>query len=88
MAPARCSCLIRAFCVSQGGAVAIAYASRHPERLSHLIIYGAFARRLLHRENPEKKRDTGKCSIRHLSRASDRRCRYRADGPVPLGASI
>jgi hypothetical protein len=24
----------------------------------------------------------------HLSRASDRRCRYRADGPVPLGASI
>src|ERR1700730_517518 len=32
--------------------------------------------------------DTGKCSIRHLSRASDRRCRYRADGPVPLGASI
>jgi hypothetical protein len=32
--------------------------------------------------------DTGKCSIRHLSRASGRRCRYRADGPVPLGASI
>ena len=32
--------------------------------------------------------DTGKCSIRHLSRASDRRCRYCADGPVPLGASI
>ena len=58
MAPARCSCLIRAFCVSQGGAVAIAHASRHPERLSHLIIYGAFARGLLHRENPEKQRQT------------------------------
>src|ERR1700680_303833 len=42
--------------LSQGGAVAIAYASRHPERLTHLIIYGAFARGLLHRENPEKQR--------------------------------
>src|SRR5262249_38178217 len=30
--------------LSQGGAVAAAYASRHPERLTHLIIYGGFAR--------------------------------------------
>jgi pimeloyl-ACP methyl ester carboxylesterase len=44
--------------LSQGGAVAIAYASRHPERLTHLILYGAFARGLLHRENPEKQRQT------------------------------
>jgi pimeloyl-ACP methyl ester carboxylesterase len=44
--------------LSQGGAVAIAYASRHPERLTHLILYGAFARGLLHRENPEKQRHT------------------------------
>jgi len=29
--------------ISQGGAVAIAYAIRHPERVSHLILYGAFA---------------------------------------------
>lgn len=29
--------------VSQGGAVAVAYAARHPERVSHLILYGAFA---------------------------------------------
>jgi pimeloyl-ACP methyl ester carboxylesterase/DNA-binding winged helix-turn-helix (wHTH) protein len=28
--------------VSQGGAVAATYAARHPERLSHLILYGAF----------------------------------------------
>ena len=42
--------------LSQGGAVAIAYASRHPERLTHLIIYGAFARGLLHRDNLEKQK--------------------------------
>lgn len=29
--------------ISQGGAVAIAYAVRHPERVSHLILYGAYA---------------------------------------------
>ena len=28
---------------SEGGATAIAYAARHPERVSHLILYGAFA---------------------------------------------
>ncbi|HEX5866017.1 MAG TPA: alpha/beta fold hydrolase [Casimicrobiaceae bacterium] len=50
--------------LSQGGAVAIAYASRHPERLTHLIIYGAFARGLLHRENLEKQKQ-----ILELSRA-------------------
>ena len=29
---------------SQGGAVSIAYAARHPERVSHLVLCGAFAR--------------------------------------------
>ena len=29
--------------ISQGGAVAVAYAARHPEHVSHLILYGAFA---------------------------------------------
>src|SRR5262249_8970213 len=32
---------------SQGAAVAIAYAARHPERVSHLILYGGFARGVL-----------------------------------------
>ena len=30
--------------ISQGCAVSIAYAVRHPERVSHLILYGGFAR--------------------------------------------
>jgi pimeloyl-ACP methyl ester carboxylesterase/DNA-binding CsgD family transcriptional regulator len=35
---------------SQGGAVAIEYAVRHPERVSHLILYGAYARGRFHRK--------------------------------------
>jgi pimeloyl-ACP methyl ester carboxylesterase/DNA-binding CsgD family transcriptional regulator len=30
--------------VSQGAAIAIVYATRHPERLTHLILYGGYAR--------------------------------------------
>jgi pimeloyl-ACP methyl ester carboxylesterase/DNA-binding CsgD family transcriptional regulator len=30
--------------ISQGGAVCLEYAARHPERVSHLVLYGAFAR--------------------------------------------
>ena len=35
--------------ISQGGAAAIEYAIRHPERVSQLVLYGAFARGWKHR---------------------------------------
>lgn len=37
----------------QGGPVAIAYAAHHPERVSHLVLYGAYARGKLKR-NPSQ----------------------------------
>ena len=38
---------------SQGGATAIAYAARHPERVSHLILCGAYSRGAHHRNHGE-----------------------------------
>lgn len=44
--------------LSQGAAVAIAYAARHPERVSHLLLHGAYARgRLLRDPSPEQRRE-------------------------------
>jgi pimeloyl-ACP methyl ester carboxylesterase/DNA-binding CsgD family transcriptional regulator len=39
--------------MSQGGATCLAYALKHPERVSRLILYGAFARGMQHRGKPE-----------------------------------
>jgi pimeloyl-ACP methyl ester carboxylesterase/DNA-binding winged helix-turn-helix (wHTH) protein len=40
--------------ISQGCAVSIAYAVRHPERVSHLILYGGFARGMRKRGSAEE----------------------------------
>ncbi|MCL4798512.1 MAG: alpha/beta fold hydrolase [Burkholderiales bacterium] len=41
--------------ISQGGAAAIAYAVRHPQRVSHLVLCGGFARGALRRDpTPEQ----------------------------------
>jgi DNA-binding winged helix-turn-helix (wHTH) protein/pimeloyl-ACP methyl ester carboxylesterase len=39
--------------ISQGGAPAITYAVEHPDRVSHLILVGAYSRGFEHRNNPE-----------------------------------
>ena len=43
--------------LSQGGALAIAYCARHPERVTHLILYGAFAKGRPTRPDPEFQRE-------------------------------
>jgi pimeloyl-ACP methyl ester carboxylesterase len=44
--------------LSQGGAVAIAYAVRHPERVSRLVLVGAYARgRLARAETPDEREE-------------------------------
>jgi pimeloyl-ACP methyl ester carboxylesterase/DNA-binding CsgD family transcriptional regulator len=44
--------------LSQGTAIAIAYAARHPERVSHLVLHGAYARGRLRRDpSPQERED-------------------------------
>jgi len=45
------------FGLSHGGAAAIAYAAKHPERLSHLLLLGAYARGALRREATHQQRE-------------------------------
>ena len=44
--------------LSQGSAMAIAYAARHPERVSHLVLHGGFTRGRLRRNlSPQERED-------------------------------
>jgi pimeloyl-ACP methyl ester carboxylesterase/DNA-binding winged helix-turn-helix (wHTH) protein len=49
--------------VSQGCAVSIAYAVRHPERVSHLILYGGFALGAAKRSPAENERRTAESTL-------------------------
>ena len=40
--------------ISQGGPICVAYAVRHPERVSKLVLYGSYARGAYRRENPDR----------------------------------
>ena len=42
--------------ISQGAATCIAYAVRHPERVSRLLLYGAYARGTFRRNDPDKEK--------------------------------
>ncbi|HYF59300.1 MAG TPA: alpha/beta fold hydrolase [Burkholderiaceae bacterium] len=49
--------------LSQGGAIAATYAARHPERVSHLVMLGAFVRGTLRRDVPEAAKEAARLSI-------------------------
>jgi pimeloyl-ACP methyl ester carboxylesterase/DNA-binding CsgD family transcriptional regulator len=42
--------------ISQGAATCVGYAVRHPERVSKLLLYGAYARGTFNRSDPDKER--------------------------------
>jgi pimeloyl-ACP methyl ester carboxylesterase len=50
--------------ISQGAPIAIAYAVRHPERVSHLLLYGGYLRGRLHRGLSPKDMDERELMIR------------------------
>lgn len=49
--------------ISQGAAVSIAYAAKHPERVTHLILYGGFARGRYHRNLTPEQEDEAETMI-------------------------
>ena len=50
--------------ISQGAPVAVAYAVRHPERVSHLILHGAYARGRLKRNPTPQQREEAEMMTR------------------------
>src|SRR5438067_4712463 len=50
--------------ISQGASIAIAYAVRHPERVSHLILHGGYARGRLHWSGTSKAQDEAEMMIK------------------------
>jgi pimeloyl-ACP methyl ester carboxylesterase/DNA-binding CsgD family transcriptional regulator len=43
--------------ISQGAAIALAYAARHPERITHLVLYGGYARGRKFRRPDERRQE-------------------------------
>jgi pimeloyl-ACP methyl ester carboxylesterase len=52
------------FGMSQGGAIAIAYAARHPEKVSRLVLFGAYARGALRRDITKLQREEAETLVK------------------------
>jgi pimeloyl-ACP methyl ester carboxylesterase/DNA-binding CsgD family transcriptional regulator len=52
------------FGMSQGGAIAIAYAARHPERISRLVLFGAYAKGALRRDITTPQREEAETLVK------------------------
>jgi pimeloyl-ACP methyl ester carboxylesterase len=50
--------------ISQGAAIAIAYTVRHPERVSHLVLYGGYARGVLKRILTHQQREEAQTMVK------------------------
>jgi pimeloyl-ACP methyl ester carboxylesterase/DNA-binding CsgD family transcriptional regulator len=50
--------------ISQGAAIAIAYAVRHPQRVSHLVLHGAYARGRLKRAVTAQQREEAQAAVK------------------------
>lgn len=78
--------------MSQGGPIALTYAARHPERVSHLIVYGTCARATWAKASPvERQRLATLGELIRLSWGSDLPgfrqvydARFLPDGPLEL----
>jgi pimeloyl-ACP methyl ester carboxylesterase len=57
--------------ISQGCAIAIAYAVRHPERVSHLILYGGFALGGRKRSSQEKEKRVAMATLMRMGWGTD-----------------
>jgi pimeloyl-ACP methyl ester carboxylesterase len=53
--------------ISQGGPIAMAYAVRHPERVSRLILYGSYSRGRSHRNLSEREREERDVMLRMIA---------------------
>ena len=52
------------FGMSQGGAIAIAYAARYPEKVSRLVLFGAYAKGALRRDITEPQREEAETLVK------------------------
>lgn len=51
-------------CISQGAALGVAYAVKHPERVSHLLIHGGYARGRTRRASTEEERQIAEMMLK------------------------